>query len=104
MLANGKKKKKKKIIIVWNEVDKSIQPVRIASFPDCSCLQFLITCSMQKWRGKAWEKRVMYMMSGRHEGGHEGSRHEAIKGQCLTVVTHKPCIDQPLIYQKKMLY
>ena len=28
----------------------------LALFPGCSCLQFLIACSMQKRRGKAWEK------------------------------------------------
>ena len=28
----------------------------LASFPGRSCLQFLIACSMQKRRGKAWEK------------------------------------------------
>jgi len=28
---------------------------QLASFSDCSCLQFLITCCMQKWKGKAWE-------------------------------------------------
>ena len=27
----------------------------IALFPGCSRLQFLIICSMQTWRGKAWE-------------------------------------------------
>ena len=33
--------------------------------PGHSCLQFLITCSMQKWRGKAWEKKL-------HEGKEAG--------------------------------
>ena len=28
----------------------------VASFPGCSHLQFLITCSIQKRRGEAWEK------------------------------------------------
>ena len=31
--------------------------VELASFPGHSHLQFLITCSMQKRRGKAWEKK-----------------------------------------------
>ena len=39
----------------------------LASFPGRSHLQFLITCSMQKWRGKG--ERVMCMTSGRREGG-----------------------------------
>ena len=27
----------------------------LVSFPDLPWLQFLITCSMQTWRGKVWE-------------------------------------------------
>ena len=41
----------------------------VASLPGHFCLQFLITCSMQKQRGKAWEKES----SERHEGRHEGA-------------------------------
>ena len=32
------------------------------SLPGCFCLQFLIACSMQKWRrGKAWEKESLVL-------------------------------------------
>ena len=43
----------------------------LASFPGRSCLQFLIACSMQKQRGKAWE-RVTCTTSGRQWGSYEG--------------------------------
>ena len=52
----------------------------VASFPGHSRLQFSITCSMHKRRGKAWEIRVTYVTSGR---------------QCPIVVTHKLCDYQP---------
>jgi len=39
-----------------NEASYCTGTTLIAAFPGRSRLQFLITCSMQKWRGKAWEK------------------------------------------------
>ena len=61
---------------------------RVASFPGHSRLKLLIAYSMQKWRGEGLGERVTCITSGtcRHGGG-------------ATVVTHKPCIDQPQIYQ-----
>ena len=53
-----------------NEASYCTGTTLIASFPGRSRLQFLITCSMQKWRGKAWEKESLGMTSGRHVGGH----------------------------------
>ena len=33
-----------------------VQYEKLALFPGHSRLLFLIACSMQKWRGKSWEK------------------------------------------------
>ena len=62
---------------------------RVASFPGHFRLKLLITCSMQKRRGKGWEKesRAWHQV------------HVDMRGQCPIVVTHKPCIDQPQFYQ-----
>ena len=51
-----------------NEASYCTSTTVIASFPGRSRLQFLITCSMQKWRGKAWEKESLAWR--RHAGGH----------------------------------
>ena len=85
MLATGKKKKK---IIVWNEVDKCIQPAPIASFPGRSRLQL-------------WSLAVCTNGGGRKESHawHQVDMRPLRVGKCPTIVTHKPCVDQPWIHQ-----
>ena len=46
-----------KIIALAAECVLKQLAICVASFPGHFCLQFLITCSMQKRRGKAWEKK-----------------------------------------------
>ena len=81
---------KSKVSKLQSNFQKS-RNVELASFPGRFYLQFLITCSMQKRRGKAWEKDSHAWCAGRHEG-----RCETIE---LNFVTHKPCIGQPQIYR-----
>ena len=50
----------------------------LASFPGCSCLQFLIASSMRKQRGKAWEIQSCAMTSGRQRVDRQG----AVPGHC----------------------
>ena len=64
--------------------------VHVVSFPGLLWLQFLIAYSMQKWREKAWEISSHAMTSG--------TQRVDRRGQCLTVVIHKSCIDQPQVY------
>ena len=59
----------------------------VVSFPGLLWLQFLIAYSMQKWREKAWEISSHAMTSG--------TQRVDRRGQCLIVVIHKSCIDQP---------
>ena len=55
-----------------NEASYCTGTTLIAAFPGCSRLQFLITCSMQKMEGEGLGEKIPCMMSGRHEGRHEG--------------------------------
>ena len=43
----------------------------LASFPGLPIVQFLIACSMQKWRGKVWSVNDVSVYLGRQRG--EGS-------------------------------
>ena len=63
----------------------------VALFPGRSHIQFLIACSMQKWRGK----RVACMMSVDMRVDVRG----AVPDRCTQCNSHKPCIDQPWIYK-----
>ena len=53
-----------------------------------SSFWWLAACKME---GESLEG-VMCMTSGRYEGRYEG-------GWCPIIATHKPCVDQPRIYQ-----
>ena len=60
---------------VWTQLSavtathNELPGILLASFPGCSHLQNLITCSMQIRRGKAWEIWSRAFTSGRHTGG-----------------------------------
>ena len=55
-------------------------------------LQFLITCSMQKWGGLG--DLIMC-----NDLNHTQGRLETHGEQCPTVIIHKLCFDQPQMYQ-----
>ena len=62
----------------------------VALFPGRSCLQCLITGSMQKTEEEDLGDRVTCVTSGRREGDR----------RCPIVITYKLCADQPRVYRK----
>ena len=53
------------IFLATRHVMREGRGIAVASFPGRSHLQYLIACSMQIWRGKAWEIWSRAVTSGR---------------------------------------